>query len=175
MFECVPPSKEFLMDRLGGGNEGESELFALANMFGQISTNLNRALQAYSERAGMQLLDGQALFTIAELGGDARPGDIAERLKMPLSTMTGVATRLVNAGLVERKPAPGDGRSAILAITDTGMTRVQELFQPVIRDVANILDSYGPDAIEQMTEGFQIVLSLTETLEAQVKSGRTKP
>ena len=71
MFECVPPSKEFLMDRLGGGNEGESELFALANMFGQISTNLNRALQAYSERAGMQLLDGQALFTIAELGGDA--------------------------------------------------------------------------------------------------------
>lgn len=172
MFECVPPSKEFLMDRLGGATESEMGLFALANMFGQISTNLARALQVYSERSGMTLLDGQSLFAIAELGGSATPGAIAERLKMPLSTMTGVAGRLSAAGLVERKPAPGDGRSAILAITDSGMERVQSLFQPVIRDVAEILESYGPDAIDQITEGFQIVLSLTETLETRVKAKR---
>lgn len=174
MFECVPPSKEFLLERLGGATEKEMGLFALANMFGQISTNLGRALQVYAERVGMTMLDGQALFAIAELGGDARPGAIAERLKMPLSTMTGVANRLEAAGLVERKPAPGDGRSTILAITDAGMARAMSLFQPVIRDVAEILESYGPDAIDQINEGFQVVLALTETLEARVKASEPK-
>ena len=174
MFECVPPSEEFLLDRLGGAPGNQQALFTLANMFGQISTSLGRALQVYAERVGLTLLDGQALYAVAELGGDARPGTIAERLKMPLSTMTGVANRLVAAGLVERKPAPGDGRAAILEITDAGMERVQQLFNPVIQDVAEILDTYGEDAIERITEGFRIVLSLTETLETRINASERK-
>ena len=175
MFECVPPSEEFLRERLGGASETETGLFALANMFSQISTNLARALQVYSEREGMTQLDGQALFAIAKFGGSARPGAIAEHLKMPLSTMTGVANRLERDGLVERKPAPGDGRSAILVITDEGMERVESLFQSVMRDVSEILDSYGPNAIDQISEGFQIVLALTETLDARANAKAATP
>ncbi len=170
MFDCVPPSEEFLLDRMSGAGD-QPALFTLANMFGQISMALGRALQVYADRVGLTLLDGQALYAVAELGGDARPGAIAERLKMPLSTMTGVANRLVASGLVERKPAPGDGRSAILEITDAGMERVQQLFDPVLQDVAEILDTYGDDAVERITEGFRIVLSLTETLETRAKEG----
>lgn len=170
MINCVPPDEDFMRKQLGGDSTTETDLFALANMFGQISTNLQRALQVYAEQFGMTTLDSQALFVIAELGNEARPGTIAERLKMPLSTMTGVANRLVTAGLVERRPAPGDGRAAILVITETGTERLRQMFQPILRDVADILAEYGPEAIKQITEGFQIVMSLTETMEARAKA-----
>lgn len=174
MIDCAPPSPEFLQEQLGGASKDEANLFALANMFGQIQTNLARALQFYADRFEMSVLDGQALFIIAELGDSARPGTIAERLKMPLSTMTGVANRLVSAGLVDRRPAPDDGRAAILVITEAGTERIQQLFQPVIRDVGDILAEYGPDALQQILEGFSLVESITATLEARVKAKSAK-
>ncbi len=174
MFDCMPPVNPNT-DVIGADpSSPEAAMFELATMFGQISTNLDRALQLYAERAGMTLLDGQALYAVCELGPEARPGSIAERLKMPLSSMTGVANRLVAAGLVERKPAPGDGRSAILEVTDLGRERVRMLFHPVLQDVTEILDEQGPDAIEKISEGFRLVLSVTETLEQRVKAAQRK-
>lgn len=172
MFDCMPPINTSVIGP--DDSSPEAAMFELATMFGQISTNLDRALQVYAERAGMTLLEGQALYAMCELGSDARPGTIAERLKMPLSTMTGVANRLVAAGLVERKPAPGDGRSAILEVTDLGLERVQMLFNPVLQDVTEILDEHGPGAIEKISEGFRLVLSVTETLEQRVKAAQGK-
>lgn len=174
MFDCMPPINAMTDASFAGDSSPEAAMFELATMFGQISTNLDRALQVYAERAGMTLLDGQALYAVCELGTDARPGTIAERLKMPLSTMTGVANRLVAAGLVERKPAPGDGRSAILEVTEAGRERVQMLFHPVLQDVTEILDEHGPGAIKKISEGFRLVLSVTETLEQRVKAAQRK-
>jgi DNA-binding MarR family transcriptional regulator len=174
MFDCIPPTRAIIDRAADDPSDQDLAMLELATMFGQISTNLDRALQVYAERAGMTLLDGQALYAVCELGAEARPGTIAERLKMPLSTMTGVANRLVAAGLVERKPAPGDGRSAILEVTDAGLERVKMLFHPVLQDVADILEEHGPGAIEKISEGFRLVLSVTETLEKRVKSVERK-
>lgn len=174
MFDCIPPTRAMIDKAADDPSDQDLAMFELATMFGQISTNLDRALQVYAERAGMTLLDGQALYAVCELGADARPGTIAERLKMPLSTMTGVANRLVAAGLVERKPAPGDGRSAMLVVTSLGLERVRMLFHPVLHDVTEILDEHGPGAIEKISEGFRLVLSVTETLEQRVKAVQRK-
>lgn len=169
MFDCSVPPKEFLLRRDSEGTESDRQLMALAEMFTQISTSIDRALHHYAERVDLTLLDGQALFAIIELGNDARISSIAERLRVPLSTMTGVANRLVTGGLAERKTAPDDGRSSILVITDLGEERATEMFQPVLRDVAEIMNSYGEDAVSQILSAFGLVQEMTETMEARAR------
>jgi hypothetical protein len=44
----------------------------------------------------------------------------------------------------------------------------------VLEDVTEILDEHGPGAIEKISEGFRLVLSVTETLEQRVKAAQRK-
>lgn len=169
MFDCSGPPKEFLLRRSSEGSESDRQLMALAEMFTQISTSIDRALHSYAERSDLTLLDGQALFAIIDLGNDARISTIAERLRVPLSTMTGVATRLVNGGLAVRKTAPDDGRSSILEITELGEERTTAMFEPVLRDVAEIMNSYGEDALSQVLNAFGLVQEMTQTLETRAR------
>ena len=59
--------------------------------------------------------------------------ELARRLRFDPSNITLITDRLVAAGLVERRPHPGDGRQRVLALTGRGLavlalliTRVQE-------------------------------------------------
>jgi DNA-binding MarR family transcriptional regulator len=65
---------------------------------------------------------GPQRFTVRMLGaeGPLSAGELAEHLELHPSTLTGVLERLVRAGLVSRSIDPGDGRRAVLALTEAG-------------------------------------------------------
>jgi DNA-binding MarR family transcriptional regulator len=47
-------------------------------------------------------------------------GDLSRRMMVSAGNVTGLVERLVQDGLVERRPAPADRRSALVSLTDSG-------------------------------------------------------
>jgi DNA-binding MarR family transcriptional regulator len=75
---------------------------------------------------------------------DQPMGTAADYLVCDASTMTGIADRLEERGLIERRPSPHDRRVKLLAITPTGRDVVQRLQADVTGEldgVARLSDS----------------------------------
>ncbi|QRY61236.1 MarR family transcriptional regulator [Gordonia sp. PDNC005] len=71
-----------------------------------------------------------ARFELLRLLAFTRHGELpiskaSDRLQVHVSSTTSAIARLVDAGLVERRPHPTDGRTTLVAITDTGRDRVE--------------------------------------------------
>lgn len=144
--------------------DDREKVMELAAMIEQIVRNISRSLQHYASKSQLTLLDAQALAAILELEEKARLSAIAEYVRMPLSTMTGVAARLEKAGLVERKRAADDGRASVLSLTDEGASRVREMFQPFFRSVSQVIDQARPGTLDTLMDSFTIVNQMAEQL-----------
>jgi DNA-binding MarR family transcriptional regulator len=87
-----------------------------------------RTARRMRQEAGAELgpTTSAALGTVERLG-PMTPSELAdyERIKRP--TATRVLRSLEEAGLVERTPAPDDGRSALISITGAGREHLQRL------------------------------------------------
>ena len=71
---------------------------------------------------GLTMPQARVLFTIVEQG-EQSAGELAERLGVGPSTITGITDRLVRQKLIERKEDPRDRRVVRLALTEEG-TRI---------------------------------------------------
>ena len=92
-----------------------------------------RRFLAFSESAahdaGLPPQQHQALLAIAGFDGDDAPtvGALAERLMIAAHTAAELATRMVEAGLITKVPAPEDRRKIRLALTRKAETLLAEL------------------------------------------------
>jgi DNA-binding MarR family transcriptional regulator len=77
----------------------------------------------------------EVLQSLAELA-PARVGDLAERLHLANSTVSGLVSQMLNAGLVERTVDPGDRRAAVLTLCDAGRARLAEWSEANERRIA---------------------------------------
>jgi DNA-binding MarR family transcriptional regulator len=80
-----------------------------------------RTARRLRQEAGTELSPSlaSALVTL-ERHGPLTPSELAARERVQRPTMTRVAARLAQAGLVARAADPVDGRSALLSISDDG-------------------------------------------------------
>lgn len=93
-----------------------------------------RALHADSASAERTHgVTGAQLFVLRQLtGADARSmSELAARTSTTASTVSEVVSRLVERGLVARRPSPSDRRRASVALTPAGARVVAEARQPV--------------------------------------------
>ena len=98
-------------------------------------------------------LDGAAFGLLMALVkcGPARQGELAEHSMLDPSTVSRYVGQLVKAGLVSRRPDPGDGRAVQLVATDQGlaigaqaMTRREEFITDLL---ANWTDQDASDLV----------------------------
>jgi DNA-binding MarR family transcriptional regulator len=73
-------------------------------------------------------LSSTAMTTLDTLSfaGPLRVTELAEREGVTQPAMTGLVNRLESGGLVTRAADPSDGRAALVAITDSGVTFVEQ-------------------------------------------------
>lgn len=84
----------------------------------RIYGSLNRTL---SDGHKLTLVDVRLLHILdASESGSSRMGDLAEQLVSLPSRVTRQIRRLEDAGLVQRKASPEDGRGVLASITDRG-------------------------------------------------------
>jgi len=69
----------------------------------------------------------QALLAIRGFGGKLTVGELAERLAVKPHSAVGMADRLVESGLVIRKPGARDRRQVMLSLTQAGQRKLAKL------------------------------------------------
>lgn len=121
---------EDFADEYPDGDPILAEIYATLFRTGQVLVlELERAVDA-SFGVPVALLD-----TLAIIDGSPElltPGQIAERRNTSTATMTATLDALERLGWVQRLPNPADRRSALIAITDEGIS-VADRYLPGVR------------------------------------------
>jgi DNA-binding MarR family transcriptional regulator len=73
----------------------------------------------------------------------ARVGDLAVRLRMSPSTVSGLIGQLMNAGMVERGTDPKDRRVSVVELTEAGSAQLAEWTGAHERRIAAALEKLG--------------------------------
>jgi len=95
---------------------GARELTAAVN---QLRRALRRTVRLDDPSGGRPVAQVEVLQMLGETG-PIRLGELAARLNLAQSTVSGLVTDLVNAGLVDRTADARDRRALVLALTDAG-------------------------------------------------------
>lgn len=146
----------------------------LGDQIESIERSIGRLLQSHAVGCGLTMIEGKALATLLEHNGSARLSVIADHVRIPLSTMTGVATRLEKSGLVERERAADDKRAFVLNITPAGRDKLRELFVPFFGEISDVIDSFGADTMQSVVAAFDVVASMAAALENRVQESSAR-
>jgi DNA-binding MarR family transcriptional regulator len=76
-------------------------------------------MQAWQNEPGLHPAAAMLLSDLAK-NGEARPSELAKRRFVDLSVVSRQITQLVAAGLVDRRPAPEDGRASLVSASEKG-------------------------------------------------------
>jgi DNA-binding MarR family transcriptional regulator len=106
-------------------------LRAHASLMRQLAVDLEKKTE-------LHLVDFDVLGRLAEAGGELRMTELADRTLSSRSAMTRRIDRMVDEGLVRRANAGGDARGVVVALTDTGSSRLLETAPVHLRAVAEL-------------------------------------
>ena len=87
--------------------------------FIRLNRRAENAVAAELKALGLSIPQFDLLSTLTEREGMSQQ-ELAERLYVTKGNVSGLLDRMVEAGLVERRPIPGDRRSNALYLTDKG-------------------------------------------------------
>jgi DNA-binding MarR family transcriptional regulator len=108
--------------------------------------------------------DDFLLYTLLAVFGEPSPTSLAQRMGVPLTTVSDRLNRLVERGHVERIKNPLDGRSALFRLTDAGwedFRAVQPRFHELLTNVHERLEM----PVEDIRRGLQ---ALEDALRAEL-------
>ncbi len=132
---------------------------------------LRRAITRTSRRmrheAGGPLTPTQ-LATLASVWrlGETTPGRLAEAEGVQRPTMTRVLNHLCEAGMLDRRPDPGDGRSSLIKITDAGERCLDEQRSRKSAWLARVLDQLKPEDVRTLERAAAILENSLEEVRA---------
>ncbi|WP_188914492.1 MarR family winged helix-turn-helix transcriptional regulator [Salinarimonas ramus] len=93
--------------------------------FVRLQQRLSNGIAAELRAIGLSIPQFDLVSTLSEREGITQ-GELAQRLYVTKGNVSGLVDRLVEAGLVERRPIPGDRRSHALHLTRDGRARAAE-------------------------------------------------
>ena len=88
---------------------------------------LYRLVREDAARVGITEVQLIILYTLLKKE-NIRLNDLAEKLNLSNSNVSGTVDRLVSAGLVARETSKQDRRAVVLSLTDRGRQAIQEAF-----------------------------------------------
>jgi DNA-binding MarR family transcriptional regulator len=98
-----------------------------AHLLTEIVTRLRRALRASIRTdipwEALPMAQVELLQTLDE-AAPARVNDLAERLHLANSTVSGLIAQMIDSGLVKRQTDPADRRAAVVTLTTAGRAQL---------------------------------------------------
>jgi DNA-binding MarR family transcriptional regulator len=105
---------------VGAGDGVESGVgYALTDVVARLRRVLRASIRADYPWEALPMAQVELLQSLAD-SAPARVGDLAQRLRLASSTVSGLISQMMNAGLVERRTDPGDRRVAVLELSADG-------------------------------------------------------
>ena len=131
-----------------------------------------RALQEYSSSVERQFgLTGPQLWALWELnrGGALSLKDLAARMHLDPSTVTGVVDRLQRKGLMARDPDPEDRRRVVLGLTDAGRATLKSAPHPAQGRLLHALHGMTPAEVARLNGTLRRLVKVMEADRLEVK------
>lgn len=117
--------------------------------FVRLNRRVTTAVAGELRQIGLSIPQFDLLSTLTEQEG-ATQQDLAERLYVTKGNVSGLVDRLVEAGLVERRQAPGDRRSHALHLTAAGRATAARGLAIQGHYVARTLGRLGPADLAEL-------------------------
>jgi DNA-binding MarR family transcriptional regulator len=122
-----------------------------------------RRLQSGPAFRKLAVNEYDVLFTLSRCpSGWLRLNELNDNVLLSQSSLSRLVDRLEKRGLVERTPAPDDGRGVLLKLTEEGAALQKEIGREHVRDIAELV-APALTAAEQRE-----LLRLTEKLRASL-------
>ncbi|ACZ62518.1 MarR family winged helix-turn-helix transcriptional regulator [Dehalococcoides sp. THU3] len=135
------------------------DIIALESQMGQ--TILPYAMNSWC-KLDVPLAQMKSLFIIMGKG-ETNLSALAQGLGVTPGDVTGIVERLVEQGLVIRKPGAEDRRVTWLSATDKGRELVTNLVESKSEHMADILEHMSLDGLESLRKGLQELISSIKT------------
>lgn len=106
-------------------------------------------------RLGVNVTDLTCLGFVIEAKEEAlTAGALARLAGITTGAVTGVVNRLEGAGYVRRVPDPHDRRRVRIVPEGDPAVRIAVAYEPVHRRLIELFESYGPDELAVISDGF---------------------
>ncbi|MGJ7912730.1 MarR family winged helix-turn-helix transcriptional regulator [Neobacillus sp. LXY-1] len=138
----------------------------LLDSFAEINRAIYRLIKKDADRAGITVVQLKALYFIS-LHQEVGLGELADKLKLTNSTVSGVIDRLVQQELVERLVPPENRRSVSIKLTDKGEAILKELFSNhsiLVNRIKQVMD-LPKEEINHLLRLHKLILSVLITEE----------
>lgn len=157
---------ESIQDYLPDSNltTAQQHTMLLGEMFESIQRRIPQLVESYAAKYNLSLLAWLALKSVEQLGEHATLTAIGDAIQASPSTMTGIASRLEQAGYVHRTPSPTDGRASILQYTDRGKNVCDEIIQQFFGQLTQEIEKLDDDELDNILNTFRKILSLIDHL-----------
>lgn len=135
----------------------------VADVAAHLRLAITRSARRLRQEAAPELSPSQAsaLATI-ERHGPIAPSELADRERIKRPTATRVVARLEEDGLIERIPAPGDGRSCSLRLTGEGAGLIRRLRRRKTAFLATRLRTLDAEEIATLERASELLEDLLE-------------
>nr|WP_137830083.1 MarR family transcriptional regulator [Methylobacterium sp. L1A1] len=126
---------------------GEPDPLRVWFRFIRLGRRVTAAVAAELRETGLSIPQFDVLSTLSEREGLTQQ-ELAGRLYVTKGNVSGLIDRLVEAGLVERRPIPGDRRSHALHLTTAGATLATRGIETQAAYVARTLGQFTGRELE---------------------------
>lgn len=140
---------------------------SLTRRLSSLTTDLVRGLKLLERTelacCGLPVSQSMVLQSLASDPEPKRMSDIAAALGVAQSTATRFVEPLVGQSLVERQPAPDDGRAIVIGLTARGREVAEEVIRGSLRCSEGILERVPARQRQQVVEALEtVVAAVTE-------------
>jgi len=144
-------------------DEAAGEARRITALIPQIARNLRLAALVERVRRGLTTAQLMALFILRDAGADGLPvSQLAQDLGVSVPTVTGMADRLVEAGMLKRVHSEADRRVVLLRLTGEGLKVAEKLWGVLEEVVTRILADMSPQARGAITDAVEQVFQLSQ-------------
>lgn len=138
------------------------DYFRLFNEIGIIG-QLSRSLLEARLPPGFVAAQFYVLNHLVRVGDGRTPLAIAGAFQVPKTSMTHSLAVLEQAGLIEIRKNPGDGRSKLVHITDAGRKFRQDAIDALAPDLKRIAAAVPPDHVARLLPDLEVLRKFLDT------------
>lgn len=126
-------------------------------------------MQVWQANPGLHPAAAMLLSDLAKFG-ESRPSEIAKRRMVDLSVVSRQITQLTAAGLIDRRPAPEDGRASLISVSKRGHEELSTWRGRYLGFMTHALQGWDAEQVTDLTERLAVMNEdLRKALATEVK------
>ena len=151
---------------IAGRRPENGDALSLTDVVARLRRVLRASIRAEYPWESLPMAQVELLQSLAE-SAPARVGDLAGRLRLAPSTVSGLISQMIGSGLVERGTDPRDRRVAVVALSEAGQRQLGEWNAAHQRRIAVALAELEPEERTAIGGALPALSRLVDRLAAQ--------